>query len=101
MSEGIRHDALSEVQAGTRRSPSPLTLAEAADAWLKLARAGVVPEAGERYKPSALRGYEAALRLRVLPELGGVRLSDITQDATGAQPSSPAGARCPSTRPPG
>jgi integrase len=32
---------------------------------------------GHRYKPSALRGYEAALVSRVLPELGGARLSEI------------------------
>jgi hypothetical protein len=31
------------------------------------------------YKPSALRGYEAALRDRVLPELGGAKLADIRQ----------------------
>jgi len=34
---------------------------------------------GDRYKPSALRGYEQALRLRVLPELGGKRLREITR----------------------
>jgi integrase len=33
---------------------------------------------GERpYKPSALRGYEADLRLYVLPRLGGLRLGDV------------------------
>jgi integrase len=34
---------------------------------------------GDAYKPSVLRSYEASMRLRVLPELGGVRLSDITR----------------------
>jgi len=33
---------------------------------------------GDTYKPSALRGYEQALRLRVLPELGRLRLSAVT-----------------------
>jgi integrase len=32
---------------------------------------------GERYKPSALRGYERALRKRVLPALGDKRLAGI------------------------
>ena len=32
---------------------------------------------GERYKPSAIRGYERTLRLRVLPVLGAMRLSEI------------------------
>jgi hypothetical protein len=32
---------------------------------------------GDRYKPSAVCGYEQALRLRLVPELGGVRLGDL------------------------
>ena len=32
---------------------------------------------GHAYKPSAIRGYEASLVLRVLPELGGMRLSEV------------------------
>ena len=32
---------------------------------------------GRPYKPSVLRSYETSMRLRVLPELGGARLSDI------------------------
>jgi integrase len=32
---------------------------------------------GDLFKPSALRSYEQAMRLRVLPELGPVRLADI------------------------
>ena len=33
---------------------------------------------GAPYKPSAIRGYEQALRLRVLPAIGGARLADVT-----------------------
>jgi integrase len=41
-------------------------------------RSGAVRNrSGHRYKPSAIRGYEAALVARVLPELGGARLSEI------------------------
>jgi integrase len=32
---------------------------------------------GDPYKPSAIRSYERALRLRVLPALGDARLSDV------------------------
>src|SRR5206468_7202075 len=34
---------------------------------------------GDAYKPSVLRGYETSMRLRVLPELGGARLTGITR----------------------
>jgi integrase len=34
---------------------------------------------GERYKPSALRAYEQALRGKLLPELGHLKLSSITR----------------------
>ena len=32
---------------------------------------------GDRYKPSAIRSYEAALRDTIVPELGGKRLGDV------------------------
>ena len=55
-----------------------LTLREAAQAWLVGAREGSIRNrSGDRYKPSVLRGYEIALRLRLLPELGGRRVSEI------------------------
>lgn len=74
-----RHDALVALRVGTlqpaRRS---LTLRQAADEWQLGAAAGVVRNrSGHPYKPSALRGYEQALRLRILPELGGAKLSEI------------------------
>ena len=60
------------------RAPSRLTLREAAEAWLAGARDGAIRNrSGDRYKPSVVRGYETALRLRVLPELGGAQLSEI------------------------
>ncbi len=33
---------------------------------------------GRRFKPSVLRSYERALKLRILPELGGAKLGSIT-----------------------
>jgi integrase len=60
------------------QTPSRQTLHEAAESWLTGAKAGLVrPRSGDSYKPSALRGYEAALRDRILPDLGGARLSEI------------------------
>ncbi|MGI8478664.1 MAG: tyrosine-type recombinase/integrase [Gaiellaceae bacterium] len=60
------------------RAPSPGTLREAAEAWIVGAREGMIrTRSGDRYKPSALHGYEAALRTRILPELGGAKLSDV------------------------
>src|SRR5205823_11961043 len=51
-----------------------------ADAWIEGAEEGTISNrSGDRYKPSALRGYEQALRNRILPELGGARLSDVTR----------------------
>jgi integrase len=73
-----------EVQVALRRrmmkAPSQVTLREAAEAWLAGAEEGTIrTRSGDRYKPSALRGYEQALRTRILPELGGGRLSDVTR----------------------
>ncbi len=73
-----RHDAGAMVAKGAMRAPVRLTVAEAAEAWLAVAREGVArTRSGDAYKPSAIRGYEQALRLRVLPEVGAVRLADL------------------------
>ena len=76
--KGWRSDATGAVRRGTMKAPSPTTLREAADAWMLGAKDGSIrTRSGDVYKPSALRGYEAALRDRVLPELGGAKLADI------------------------
>jgi integrase len=72
-------DAYAALRAGTLTSERGPTLAEAADDWLAAARAGIARNrSGEPYKPSALRGYEQCLRIRVLPELGHERLRELT-----------------------
>jgi integrase len=41
-------------------------------------RSGLVrTRSGDVYKPSAVRSYEAALRLHVFPDLGGLKLADV------------------------
>jgi integrase len=73
-----RDDAGYQVRKKLLRAPKPTTIAEAAKAWLDGARTGeILTRSGDRYKPSAIRSYEAALRLRVEPELGGERLCDL------------------------
>ncbi len=67
------------VRQGRAGAPSTVTLAEAAREWLDLAQRGIVrTRSGDRYKPSALRSYEGALR-PLLTELGHLRLSGLTR----------------------
>ena len=78
--KGWRADAEGAVRRRTLRAPTSTTVAEAAEAWLEGARKGTVRNrSGDRYKPSALRGYERSLRLRVIPALGHARLADVTR----------------------
>lgn len=66
-------------RAKLRTDPGP-TLREAAGVWLDGAKSGAtLTRSGDAYKPSALRGYDQALKLRVLPELGSKRLREITR----------------------
>jgi integrase len=63
-------------------APTRTTLAEAAAEWLAAAKVAVVrTRAGSPYKPSALRAHEEALRIKILPELGHLRLSAVTRAA--------------------
>jgi integrase len=72
-----RIDSLSALSRG-EISTSSTTLRQAAAAWVLGARSGAIRNrSGDPYKPSAIRGYEEALRLRLLPDLGGAKLSEI------------------------
>jgi integrase len=65
---------------GGLRVPAKVTLREAAERWLGMAEGGAIrTRSGDHYKPSALRGYEQSLRLRLLPPLGAHRLSEVTR----------------------
>ncbi len=75
-----RADALVAAKAQSLRTPSPITVEQAAWLWLEAARSGRVRDrSGHHYKPGTLREYGRALDLRVLPEFGGVRLSEVTR----------------------
>jgi len=70
------------LRKGTMRAPTRTTLAAAAHDWLAAAKAGIArTRSGDPYKPSALRSYEEALRTKVLPELGRLRLSAVDRVA--------------------
>ena len=75
-----RRALLVHADRGRLRESSPVTLAEAGERWLAMARAGeVTNRSGRRYKPSALRTIEQDLRLRLVPDLGAHRMGEITR----------------------
>ena len=62
------------------KAPTAIKVREAAADWLEGAKNGIIrPLSGDPYKPSAIRAYEAALRLRALPAVGHMRLSEVTR----------------------
>jgi integrase len=74
-----RADAKRQIDQGTLRAPGQQTLRQAATVWLEGAERGEVRNrSGDPYKPSTLRGYRHALEERVLPLIGGEKLSVIT-----------------------
>jgi integrase len=75
-----RNDSAVAVRKKLMRAPTSVTVKQAAEAWLDGAREGLIrPRSGDAYKPAAIRAYEAGWRLRVEPELGHRRLTDVTR----------------------
>jgi integrase len=73
-----RADAMTALHKGTMRAPSSLPLRHVANVWLEGAREGTIrTRSGDAYKPSAIRGYQAALNNRLLPALGAKKLADV------------------------
>ena len=71
-------DARSAVAKGGLRAPKPTKLEEAWEAWYEGAQAGTIRNrSGDRFKPGSLRVFECAMRLRVLPAMGAIRLADM------------------------
>jgi hypothetical protein len=74
-----RQESQVALRKGLLRSPSQISLREAADEWLAAAEAGIVrTRSGEAYKPFAIRAYRQALNHRALPLLGRKRLTGIS-----------------------
>ena len=70
-----RDDARSAVRSNQLRAPAPITLEQAAAAWLEGARAGVIRNrSGDPFKPSAIRTYEQGLRCGFCPSSGASSL---------------------------
>jgi integrase len=79
--KGWRRDALKDVADKKLRAPTRKTLTQEWDEWLAGAKGGEIRKRnGDRYKPAVLREYDRAMRLRVLPDLGPVRASDIDRE---------------------
>lgn len=75
-----RMDAHAAANARGARSPSRLTVEQAAWLWLEGARSGRVRDrSGHQYKPGTLREYGRVLCLRVLPEFASVGLAELTR----------------------
>lgn len=75
-----RTEAQVALRRGTMTAAPTPTLGDAAEAWLAGAESGAIRNrSGDEYKPSAIRGYEQALRLRLLPEFETVKLSEISR----------------------
>lgn len=73
-----RAEALTAARSRTLRTPSRLTVEQAAWLWLVAARSGQLRDrSGHEYKPATLREYARVLRLRVLPEFGSAALADL------------------------
>lgn len=97
-----RQDALVALRTGKLTASRKLSVRQAAEGWLAAAEAGVVTNrSGDPYKPSAIRSYEASLRLRVLDELGDRQFAQVTRgdlqrlvDQLVAQKLSPSTVQC-------
>src|SRR5262249_42039310 len=73
-----RHEAATAVRKRKLRAPVATTLPQAATEWLEGAEDGSIrTRSGDPYKPSAIRSYEQALRARVLPHFGAVKVGSV------------------------
>ena len=76
--KGWRADALRAAGRGQLKAPTTITVRDAAEELIAGMRDGSIPtRSGSRYKPAATRSYHEALRRRILPALGDMRLSDV------------------------
>jgi integrase len=72
------HDTQSAMHRGTIRASQSVTVRDAADALVAGMKDGSVRDrSGRVYKHSTIRAYDAALRLYVLPAVGGRKLQAV------------------------
>lgn len=101
-----RAEASTAAAKGSLRAAKRTTIKQAWEAWYAAAQDGAIRNrSGQPFKPSSLRAYEQAMRLHVLPELGGTRLASLHRpdlqrftrrmEAAGSQPSTVRGAILP------
>jgi len=77
-----RAETKTALERGSLRAPSRQTLEQAAQDWLKAAKAGVIrTRSGDPYKPGALRGYQQALSARLVPRFGHLKTSALHRNA--------------------
>jgi integrase len=73
-----RADAEVDLRRGALAAAPPMMVRDAADALIEGMRAGTIrTRSGDAYRPKTIRGYHQALRAYVLPDLGGVRLTEL------------------------
>lgn len=73
-----RADALVGLRKGTLTSPKPITVRQAAEAYLKGMEDGTIrASGGDPYKPSSIRDYRMHIQASVLKRFGDHRLGDI------------------------
>lgn len=73
-----REDAGGAVRKGRMRAPTTTTVKQAADALIAgMGDGSILDRSGKPYKPSTVRSYDGALRLRILDEIGSMRLSAL------------------------
>jgi integrase len=76
-----RAGATVSVHNGTMRAPTNQTLRDAAEEWIAKCEAGeVLSRKRQPFKPSTIRGYNAALHDHVYPDFGAHKLADVTGD---------------------
>ncbi len=76
-----RQEAVVAVRKRKLRAAPAVTLREAATTWLSGAERGeILSRRKLPYKPSTLRGYKADLDTYVFPDLGALRLGDVSGD---------------------
>jgi integrase len=74
-----REDTSGALRRNEQRAPTGETVRAAWEAFgIKMKKGEVRSRSGKPYKPSVIRSYSEAMRLRVLPEFGAHKLSAVT-----------------------